>query len=145
MKERKATPVLIQVQTKVHQNNEELDYLVEVEGQTVKIGDVLYIRYEEMMEGIDTPVPVTIKLMPDGVVQLIRSGEVRMKLMFEYQKKLETSYNTPYGMMTIATYTKDSDIRLKDNPFSGHVKIEYDLYGGEEILGNYQLNVNFTV
>ncbi|MGO3732118.1 MAG: DUF1934 domain-containing protein [Vagococcus sp.] len=145
MKERKATPVLIQVQTKVHQNNEELDYLVEVEGQTVKIGDVLYIRYEEMMEGIDTPVPVTIKLMPDGVVQLIRSGEVRMKLMFEYQKKLETSYNTPYGMMTIATYTKDSDIRLKDNPFSGHVKIEYDLYGGEEKLGNYQLNVNFTV
>ena len=39
--------------------------------------------------------PVTIKLVPDGHVQLIRAGEMRMRLKFGYKERLETAYRTP--------------------------------------------------
>ncbi len=62
--------------------------------------------------------PVTIKLVPDGHVQLIRAGEMRMRLKFGYRERLETTYQTPYGMIQIETFTKELHVSLKDRPNS---------------------------
>lgn len=144
MEERKSVPVMIQVKTEVFQENETREFFIEEEGQVVRIGEVLYIRYNEVMEGVETPVPVTMKIMPDGSVQLIRAGEVRMKLKFDYQKSNETHYQTPFGVMWIKTFTTNLRVSLKDQPFSGSVQIDYDLFGGEEKIGVYHLELNFT-
>lgn len=144
MEERKSIPVAIKVKTEVFQHNELKEYFLEEEGQVVRIGEALYIRYEEVMEGIEKPVPVTMKILPDGSVQLIRAGEVRMRLKFDYQKKIETNYQTPYGTMGIKTFTNNIRVSLKDRPFSGNVLIDYDLFGGNEKLGVYHLELSFT-
>ena len=144
MEERKSVPVMIQVKTEVFQENETREFFIEEEGQVVRIGKVLYIRYNEVMEGVESAVPVTIKIMPDGSVQLIRAGEVRMKLKFDYQKSNETHYQTPFGVMWIKTFTTNLRVSLKDQPFSGSVQIDYDLFGGEEKIGVYHLELNFT-
>lgn len=85
----------------------------------VTIGDTLYIRYKEIQEETGDEIPVTIKLVPDGHVQLIRAGEMRMRLKFGYKERLETSYRTPYGMIQIATFTKELHVSLKDRPQQG--------------------------
>ncbi len=144
MEERKAVPVMIKVKTEVFQNNELKEYFFEEEGQVVRIGEVLYIRYDEVMEGIDSKIPVTMKVLPDGSVQLIRAGEVRMRLKFDYQKEMETNYQTPFGVMWIKTFTNNIRVSLKDKPFSGSVVIDYDLHGGDEKIGVYHLELNFT-
>lgn len=144
MSEREKIPVSISVKTEVTQEHELKEFLIDVTGHMVRVGDVLYIRYEELLEGIDTPVPVTIKLLPTGEVTLIRSGEVKMKLHFAYQEKKESTYATPYGMMTIATLTNNLHISLRDEPNSGEVTIHYDLFAGEEKLGMYHLNIKFS-
>ncbi|MEG0550248.1 MAG: DUF1934 domain-containing protein [Vagococcus sp.] len=144
MEERKSIPVVIKVKTEVFQQNELKEYFFEEEGQVVRIGEALYIRYNEVMEGIEQPVPVTMKVLPDGSVQLIRAGEVRMRLKFDYQKELETNYQTPFGTMGIRTFTNNIRVSLKDRPFSGNILIDYDLYGGEEKLGVYHLELSFT-
>lgn len=144
MEERKSIPVAIKVKTEVFQHNELKEYFLEEEGQVVRIGEALYIRYEEVMEGIEKPVPVTMKILPDGSVQLIRAGEVRMRLKFDYQKEIETNYQTPYGTMGIKTFTNNIRVSLKDRPFSGNVLIDYDLFGGNEKLGVYHLELSFT-
>ncbi|MEG0254406.1 DUF1934 domain-containing protein [Vagococcus sp.] len=144
MEERKSIPVVIKVKTEVFQQNELKEYFFEEEGQVVRIGEALYIRYNEVMEGIEQPVPVTMKILPDGSVQLIRAGEVRMRLKFDYQKELETNYQTPFGTMGIRTFTNNIRVSLKDRPFSGNILIDYDLYGGEEKLGVYHLELSFT-
>lgn len=144
MEERKSVPVMIQVKTEVFQENETREFFIEEKGQVVRIGEVLYIRYNEVMEGVDSPVPVTMKIMPDCSVQLIRAGEVRMKLKFDYQKPNETHYQTPFGVMWIKTFTTNLRVSLKDQPFSGSVQIDYDLFGGEEKIGVYHLELNFT-
>lgn len=144
MEERKSIPVMIKVKTEVFQGNEFKEYFMEEEGQIVRIGEVLYIRYNETMEGVDGKVAVTMKILADGSVQLIRAGEVRMKLKFDYQKHNETHYQTPYGTMWIKTFTNNIRVSLKDRPYSGQVTIDYDLFGGDEKIGVYHLELSFT-
>ncbi len=144
MEERKSIPVMIKLKTEVFQENEFKEFFLEEEGQIVRIGEVLYIRYNELLDGVDNKVSVTMKILADGSVQLIRAGEVRMKLKFDYQKYNETNYQTPFGNMIIRTFTNNIRVSLKDRPYSGQVTIDYDLYGGEETIGVYHLELNFT-
>ncbi|MBM7711340.1 MULTISPECIES: DUF1934 domain-containing protein [Enterococcus] len=136
-------PAKIKVQTKVTQNNESEDFVFDLLGQVVKMGDTLYIRYKEIQpDGQEAP--VTVKVTPDSQVQLIRSGEARMRMRFAYREKLETNYKTPYGMFIISTYAKNLHVSLKDRPFSGIITIDYTLYMKEEKVGDYQMVLEFT-
>ena len=79
-------PAKIKVQTKVTQNNETEDFVFDLPGQVVKMGDTLYIRYKEIQQD-GQEVPVTVKVMPDSQVQLIRSGETRMRMRYAREFK----------------------------------------------------------
>lgn len=137
------TPVSIQLKTIVEQAGEKREFYFDLLGQIVKIGDTLYIRYkEEQEEG--AAVPVTIKIEPDGKIQLIRAGEMRMRLKFAYQERMDTSYRTPYGLFQISTFTKNLRFSLKDQPVAGTILIDYDLYSQTEKIGDYHLELEFT-
>lgn len=138
------TPISIKLRTKVKQQGEVQDFYFDLKGQMVTIGDTLCIRYKEIQEETGDEIPVTIKLVPDGHVQLIRAGEMRMRLKFGYKERLETSYRTPYGMIQIAIFTKELHVSLKDRPTAGKVRIDYDLFMGPEKIGEYYLNLDFT-
>lgn len=144
MEQSQGTPISIKLRTKVYQNGEHQEFFFDLKGQMVKIGDTLYIRYQEIQENGQEAIPVTIKLMPDGHVQLIRAGEMRMRLKFGYRERLETTYRTPYGMLQIETFTKELHVSLKDRPTAGNVMIEYDLFMGPEKVGEYYLTLDFT-
>ena len=136
-------PISIHLTTKVEQAGETQDFLFDLQWQAVKIGDTLYLRYKEIQpEGAE--VPVTMKIMPDGVIQLIRSGEMRTRLKFAYKERLETSYQTPYGTMHFHTYTSHLHVSLKDRPYSGKVDVHYDLFMMEDKVGEYKLSLEFT-
>lgn len=140
---KKGLPISLKIATKVIQNGEIQDYLFELFGQAVKIGDTLYLRYKEELPD-EVPVSVTFKLLPDGVIQLTRAGETRTRLKFAYKEKVETSYPTPYGTMFFTTFTDYMHVSLKDRPFSGNINISYDLLMMEEKVGEYQLSLEFT-
>ncbi|MBU5364357.1 DUF1934 domain-containing protein [Enterococcus devriesei] len=136
-------PANIKVQTKVMQNNETEDFVFDLPGQVVKMGDTLYIRYKEIQPD-GQEIPVTVKVTPDSQVQLIRSGDARMRMRFVYREKMETSYKTPYGMFMITTYAQNLHVSLKDRPFSGIITIDYSLYMKEEKVGDYHMVLEFT-
>lgn len=137
------TPVQIQLQTEIYQDGDKQEHFFDVEGQLVKMGSAIYLRYEESEEG-NSPIPVTIKIEADGTVQLIRASETRTRLRFNYQKENHSNYRTPYGMMEVRTFTNNLRVTLKDQPTSGQVSIDYDLYAGDEKLGVYHLRLAFT-
>ena len=85
MKINEGIPAKINVQTKVTQNNETEDFVFDLPGQVVKMGDTLYIRYKEIQPD-GQEIPVTVKVTPDSQVQLIRSGEARMRMRFAYRE-----------------------------------------------------------
>lgn len=137
------TTVSIQLKTIVNQEDDKKEFFFDLDGQIVKIGDTLYIRYKEELED-GNPTSVTIKVEPDGKIQLIRAGELRMRLKFGYQERLETTYKTPYGLFQITTFTKNLRFSLKDQPVSGSILIDYDLFSQNEKIGEYHLELEFT-
>ncbi len=139
----KGIPVAIHLKTEVLQNDERQEFLFDLTGQVVKMGDTLYIRYkEEQTDG--STVPVTMKILPDGAIQLIRAGEMRLRLKFIYREQANTSYQTPYGVMYFSTYTNDLHFSLKDQPLAGKVSVAYDLFTADEKVGAYKLSLEFT-
>ncbi|MFV0557916.1 MAG: DUF1934 domain-containing protein [Enterococcus sp.] len=143
MELKKGIAVTIKLATKVTQQNESQEFLFDLTGQLVKMGDTLYLRYKEVQEA-GAEIPVTIKLLPDGTIHLTRAAEMRLKLKFAYKERVETTYKSPYGMMFFSTFTKNLHVSLKDQPTSGSVYLEYDLYTGEEKVGEYQISLEFS-
>ncbi len=144
MELKQGVPVIIQLKTTVDQKGQKQNYLFDLKGQFVRIGETLYLRYKEQQPDSEELVPVTIKIEPDGKVQLIRSGQMRMRLKFSYQEKNETIMQTPYGFVRFCTFTHDLKVSLKDQPFSGSMDIQYELQAGEEKMGDYHLQIAFT-
>ncbi|MGX7328094.1 DUF1934 domain-containing protein [Enterococcus bulliens] len=142
MAEKQGQAIAIHLETIVQQEGETQNFVFDLTGQLVKIGDTLYIRYKEETE--EGQIPVTIKLLPDGSLQLIRASEMRLRLKFEYKQTVESHYKTPYGMMFFSTFTHDMHVSLKDRPNAGEIALTYDLYLADQKAGEYQMKLSFT-
>nr|WP_034526555.1 DUF1934 domain-containing protein [Secundilactobacillus oryzae] len=138
-------PAVIHLQTVTIQDGEQSDYVLDVEGRLVQIGETLYLRYQEMNEEEDSPATVTLKILPNGDVQLTRNGDNRSRLFFSDGKRVQAQYKTPYGLLAIDTVTPSLKLQFNDTPFGGSVSIDYFLYAGEELLSEHKIRLQFTV
>jgi len=137
-------PVAIHLETRARQDGETANYALDVDGQLVQMGDVFYLRYKEVSDEAPEPIPVTIKLAANGDVVLTRNAENHLRLHFSNGKRIRAHYQTPMGLLPVETVTPMLRVRLRERPFSGEVNVDYDLYAGEQLLGNYQLRLQFT-
>ena len=137
-------PVAIHLETHIKQNDDVSDYRLDADGQLVQMGDNLYLRYLEPNEETQEQTPVTMKFTPDGAVHLTRNGEAELRLHFISGKRVTARYQTPYGIMPIETVTPLLETSFQERPFSGNVKIDYLLYAGDKLVGNYKIRLQFT-
>ncbi|MDN6354526.1 MAG: DUF1934 domain-containing protein [Lactiplantibacillus plantarum] len=137
-------PVAIHLETQARQDDDTANYALDVDGQLVQMGDAFYLRYKEVNDDAPEPIPVTIKLAANGDVVLTRSAEHRLRLHFSNGKRVRAHNQTPMGMLPVETVTPMLLVRLRERPFSGEVNVDYDLYAGEQLLGNYKLRLQFT-
>lgn len=78
---------------------------------------------------------ISVMLKIDGeTVHVKRSGEYGSDIDYVKGEKTAFSYNTPYGRMDMALYTKD--IKYTMSVFGGVVVLEYDLYAGAGTIEN---------
>lgn len=85
-----------------------------------------------------------MKIDGDGNVLLTRSSESEMRLRFANGKRIEARYRTPYGLFPIETVTPFLEIELQEGPLAGRVNIDYQLFAGEQLIGNYKIRLQFT-
>ncbi|KRM58959.1 DUF1934 domain-containing protein [Secundilactobacillus malefermentans] len=138
-------PVIIHLQTSTVQDGERSNYVLDVEGRLVQIGETLYLRYEEATDDSDETATVTMKILPSGDVQLTRNGSNRSRLFFSNGKRVQAQYKTPFGTLAIDTVTPTLKLSFQDSPFGGKIGIDYFLYAGEELLSEHQIRLQFTV
>lgn len=95
-------------------------------------GDTIYLSYEESevtgMEGTTT----TFSIRGDHV-ELIRTGAIQSKMVFEKGKEDISLYNVGFGALTIGVKAR----RLKNElgPFGGHLEVSYGVEIEREIKG----------
>ncbi|TLQ18050.1 DUF1934 domain-containing protein [Lentilactobacillus parafarraginis] len=136
-------PVQIHLETNMVQNGEQSNFVFDVTGQLVRVGSSIYIRYSEDTD--DGQVPVTIKIMANGDIRLTRSAENRLQLLFSAGKRVATRYRTPYGPLEIQTVTSSLDMEILNQPLRGNINIDYLLYAGSDLLGKYNIRLQFTI
>ncbi|XIF20529.1 MAG: DUF1934 domain-containing protein [Acetilactobacillus jinshanensis] len=138
-------PVEIHLTTTIMQAGDVSNYNFDVTGKLFRMGDTIYLRFMEDDNHNGHPVPVTIRISANGHIKLTRSGENELQLNFIQGKRVEARYQTPYGQIPIDTVTPNLDIQYRSQPFSGNVRVDYALYAEEQLLGRYQLRLQFTV
>lgn len=137
--------IAIHLETIKTQEGEVERYVIETTGQLVRLGDGMYIRYKEEDKETGKKNPVTFKLQDDGEIQLTReTDDIRTKLIFLAQKKINGVYKTAYGRIPIEIETTHLKSQLNSQPISGLLDIDYRLTTGGELLGDYNIRLQFT-
>ncbi|WP_146924902.1 DUF1934 domain-containing protein [Alkalibacterium kapii] len=135
-------PAEIKMETSYVQNGESHHHSFEEAGRVVYMNSSYYIRFEEAHE--EGAIPVTLKINPDGVVQLIRRAEQTTRLVFDSTQPTESNYRTPAGIIPMTVRTEDIRVSYYDRPFAGRIYIDYSLSANRQKLGDYQIRLRFT-
>lgn len=97
------------------------------------------MRYDESSEA-----RVTFKVCEDDVYLSRKSGQMRLKLHFNENGKFETSYLTPYGAVDLRCETDYCKFDYDRKVQRGSLTIDYRLFTGDEILGEYKIRLQFA-
>lgn len=83
-----------------------------------------FLIYDETMEGFEKPVKNKLKFA-DDFLEIMKSGPLNVRMVFEKNKKNLTSYNTPYGNIVLGINTKKIHISQESDRIV--VDVEYVL------------------
>ncbi|MBU5310356.1 DUF1934 domain-containing protein [Ligilactobacillus saerimneri] len=134
--------VQVEITTRQETHDKQVEnYHRKFAGQLVNKEEATYIRYRE-----EDGTRVMFKLVTDDQVMLTRTtGQHRTALQFDTTAtKVTNHYHTPYGMIELVTRTTRLDhvLDLTKQP-QGHLAIDYRLYQGVSLLGEYKIRLQF--
>lgn len=95
-----------------------------------------YILFEETVEGFSEPVKNKIKFAK-GYLELVKSGPVNARMVFEEGVKNIADYHTPYGNILVGTDTKKIHMREEADRLTIHV--DYVLEFNDEYVADCQI------
>ncbi|WP_241258963.1 DUF1934 domain-containing protein [Ligilactobacillus pobuzihii] len=138
------TNVMIHLETQSIQEGEVNNLVQDVPGQFFNMGRTIYLRFQEKLSGQDAAM-VTFKINGNGEVQLTRqAGQMRSRMFFIANRKIEARYQTPYGMLPLETVTPKMNVSLSEYPDRGQISIDYGLLSNGQKLGQYKIRLHFT-
>lgn len=141
--ENKGIPIQIKMRTTISQENQTEEFPFDIEGKFFQKNGQTYIRYQEVVDQEkQTEIQVTLKVTDTGEIHLLRAGETRTKLTFEKESTHLTHYQTPYGNVPLSIYTQQLFCEIKEE-VTGQIEVHYQLQANGEVLGNYQLFLEF--
>lgn len=123
--------VIVTVQGKQIGLEAEEDIEVISPGKFYERNNKLFIRYEEQQEDMSGTVINTIKIGQEGV-EIIKKGMVGAQMIFRENEKVNTCYETPYGMMMVAIYTEHVQYNISEELIEVNLTYKIDMDG--EIL-----------
>jgi uncharacterized beta-barrel protein YwiB (DUF1934 family) len=128
-------PVKINVKTTI--NHDETFELM-VFGTYFEKGNAAYLRYEE---AVDEGNVRTIVKMAHNDALILRGGAIKMRLPFELNRKLNGSYEMPFGQFATVTKAKRIDYSYENG--KGHFGVLYDFSMEGAEASTYQLEIAF--
>ena len=138
----KGKPARVILETTIFQEEEVFQNGIDEMGRIVSMNNNYYLRFVEK-DG-EQEVPTTIKISPEGNVNITRHADHRTHLRFNDEKDTYTNYLTPAGILKLRVETKRMDLTYQASPFAGEIEIDYLIHAHETVLGSYQIRLRFT-
>lgn len=145
MTEKSSLPIKVHLETQITQEGQVESHSFDEDGQLVKMGDSLYIRYIEHVD--QQAIAVRFKIDATGRVQLTRGAskdETQLLLYFKEAEQMASVYQTQYGKLPVVTITNQLVWTIKDQPLSGELVVQYQLEISQQVVGDYKLRLIFT-
>ena len=86
-----------------------------------------YVLYDEVVEGIPGTIKNRIKIQEGKVLEITKSGITNSQMVFEKDKINVTQYATPYGEITVGTYTRDLRVDVSEENIDVYVSYSLDV------------------
>ena len=128
-------PVKINVKTTIDQQE---TFELMVFGTYLEKGNSAYLRYEEAME--EGSVRTIVKMAANNAL-ILRGGAIKMRLPFELNRKLNGSYEMPFGQFATVTKAKRIDYSYENG--KGRFGVLYDFSMEGAPTSTYQLEIAF--
>lgn len=88
----------------------------------------IYIRYEEHMEDGEGVITNQIKISPDAV-EMTKKGAVGAQMLFREKERINSCYETPFGMLMMVVYTKKIRCTVQENLVELNIAYDIEMNG----------------
>lgn len=113
------------------------DYEDEIEviniGTFYEKNNKIYIRYEEQQEGTNAVIRNMIKIDGEGI-EITKKGSIGAQMVFRENEKVNSCYETQYGMIMMAIYT--NRIQCIMEPDRIEINVLYSIEMNGELLSD---------
>lgn len=137
---KKVTPVHVQLTTTIEQDGQKERFDFDEDGEFIELNSAYYLRYQEHQQGQITP--VQLRLANDAV-HLRRRGVRETNFTFQLGQTTKARYQTEYGIIGMNVTTKRLSINFDPTKVRGTVDLQYQLLANEQLIGTYQLQLQF--
>lgn len=98
-----------------------------------------YVVYDEVAEGFPETIKNTVKITGDSKIEIIKSGAMNTRMVFEKGKMNVTDYQTPFGNMLVGIHTRELQVEVEEDKID--VKIFYTLDVNQEAVSDCEISV----
>lgn len=99
-----------------------------------------YVIYEEPVEGLPGVIRNKIKITGDSSLEVVKSGIMNSRMIFEKDKMNVSFYDTPYGQMQVGVHTRSMEVAVGEELIS--VEVEYGLDVNQEALADCKISMS---
>lgn len=134
-------PVKIWVKTDVAHEGEKETFELSLFGRLFQKDGSTFLKYDEVQ---DEGVVHTIVKLADANALILRSGALKMRMIFEEGQLLNGSYESQYGTLLVTTDTKTFTHKT-DRTGTGRAELVYKLLMQGDAVGTYTMNIHYEL
>ncbi|OMP66711.1 hypothetical protein BTO28_10925 [Domibacillus epiphyticus] len=134
-------PVKIRVKTDVAHEGEKETFELSLFGRLFKKDGSTFLKYDEVQE--EGVVHTIVKLAKENAL-ILRSGALKMRMVFEQGQQLNGSYESQYGTLLVTTDTTSFEHDTNDAG-TGHAQLTYRLLMQGDPVGTYTMNIQYEL
>ena len=138
---KKRVPVKISLRTVISQDGQQEQFNFQETGEFIELNGKHYLRYQEHQNGQVTPVQFRLD---EEEVHLHRQGATETRLIFDRERPTLTRYQTEYGALTLQVVTNQLVRQVDPLAPAGRLIAAYQLRAADQLIGSYQLELQFT-
>lgn len=135
------TDVKIHLKTHIQHGDEKDSFELFSDGRYYEKGDSFFLKYDEVQE--EGTIHTIVKIKRDEEALILRSGAVKMRMVFKEGEELVGSYESQLGTLMITTKTLKLTHTANRVNNEGEIHLSYQLYMQGSPVGKYEMNISY--
>lgn len=135
------TEVKIHLKTRIQHGDEKDSFELISIGRYYEKEDSFFLKYDEVQE--EGTIHTIFKMKRDEEALILRSGAVKMRMVFKEDEEHAGSYESQLGTLMITTKTSKLTHTANRTKNDGEINLSYQLYMQGSPVGKYEMDISY--